>query len=294
MSEVPWFILSVLCAFCLATADALTKRFFPDFSGWQLVTMRFAAPGLLLAPVAYFNPIPPVPVKFWFIIALLVPFEILAMWLYMVAIRDSPLHSTLPYLAFTPVFNVATGYAILGEQINLQGFAGILLVVLGAYFLNFDKQQSIGLKSWMDPFKAIFQERGSRFMLGVALIYSLNSVLGKQAMSFATPVSFGPFYFISIGSILLVFNLFQAPKSLAKICSRWPQLLITGAFMSIMIVLHFVAIAKVEVAYFVSIKRSSLLFGILYGALLFSEKGLIHHLFAGSLMLTGMGIILFA
>lgn len=256
--------------------------------------MRFVLPALLLLPAAYLNPLPPVPPVFWLWIVLLLPFEIFAMWLYMEAIRDSPLHLTLPYLAFTPVFNVVTGYIILGESITSTGFGGIVLVVVGAYFLNFNQDHSGTSRAWTAPFKAIFHERGARFMLGVALIYSFNSVIGKHAMSYATPASFGPFYFVLIGSLLLGFAIICQPGELKKICIQWPHLLIVGAFMAIMIMAHFIAIAQVEVAYFISIKRSSLLFGIIYGALLFGEKRLLHHLLAGFLMLMGMGIILIA
>ena len=38
---------------------------------------------------------------------------------------------TLPYLAFTPVFVTLTGWAILGERVDLQGLGGIALVVAG-------------------------------------------------------------------------------------------------------------------------------------------------------------------
>ena len=60
------------------------------------------------------------------------------MWLYMRAIRESPLSLTLPYLAFTPVFNILTGYIFLGEQVSSAGMAGIVLVVCGAWLLNLD------------------------------------------------------------------------------------------------------------------------------------------------------------
>ena len=75
--------------------------------------------------VAY--PIPSVPPVFWAWIGALVPLEILAMRLYLLAIRDSPLHLTLPYLAFTPVFNVLTGYLVLGESVSSRGLAGLWL-----------------------------------------------------------------------------------------------------------------------------------------------------------------------
>ncbi|MCP4409304.1 MAG: hypothetical protein GY807_16435 [Gammaproteobacteria bacterium] len=53
----------------------------------------------------------------------------------------------------------------------------------------------------------------------------------------------------------------------------------------------FIAIQGVEVAYMISVKRTSLLFGLLYGALLFSEPRLGHNLLAGSLMVSGVALL---
>lgn len=62
-------------------------------------------------------------------------------------------------------------------------------------------------------------------------------------------------------------------------------------FIGFMVVTHFYAIAQIEVAYMISVKRTSLLFGIAYGALLFNEKRLVQHLAAGVLMVAGVFII---
>jgi hypothetical protein len=110
------------------------------------------------------------------------PLELLAMWLYMQAIRESPLSLTLPYLAFTPVFNTLTGYLILGETVSWTGFSGILLVVLGAWLLNLEAAQNGAGLNLLAPFRAITRERGSRLMLMVAAIYSLTSVTSKGAL----------------------------------------------------------------------------------------------------------------
>jgi drug/metabolite transporter (DMT)-like permease len=288
---ISWFPVSILCAFTLATADALTKKFFGDYTGWQLLVIRFVAPGLLLLPFIFVNPLPLVPPSFWLMILLLIPLEFLAMWLYMMAIRDNPLHLTLPYLAFTPVFNILTAYISLGETVSVSGFAGIFLVVAGAFFLNIDQQHPLTLKSVLTPFAAIVKVRGSRLMLSVALIYSVASVLGKMAVQLATPASFGPFYFAVLGTVALGITLLRKSDDVAILMVRWKQALLVGAFMAVMIVTHFIAIAQVEVAYFISLKRTSLLFGILYGALFFKEHHLGRHFIAGLLMVTGVALI---
>jgi uncharacterized membrane protein len=61
---------------------------------------------------------------------------------------------------------------------------------------------------------------------------------------------------------------------------------------AVMVYTHFLALQQVEVAYMIAVKRTSLLFGILYGALLFHETGLRTRLPAGALMLAGVVTIL--
>jgi len=48
---------------------------------------------------------------------------------------------------------------------------------------------------------------------------------------------------------------------------------------------------RVEVAYMIAVKRTSLLFGILYGALFFRERGFSGRILAGGLMLGGVFLI---
>ena len=247
--------------------------------------------GLLLAPLLVLNPLPPVPAAFWAWVTALVPLELLAMWLYVLAIRDSALSHSLPYLAFTPVLTTVSGLLVLGERVSLQGLVGILLVVTGAYLLNIEHARGGGLRAWLAPFPAILRERGSRLMLAVAALYSLTSVMGKGALQYVTPETFGPFYWCILGlSALVVFSVGR-PR-LARVLWRRPGWhLAVGILMGIMVVTHFMALARVEVAYMISVKRTSLLFGIVYGALLFREHGLGRNLLAGTLMCLGVAAI---
>ena len=288
-----WFSLTLISAICLAAADALCKKYFQDCSGWELLLLRFGVPGLLLLPAVIMVPMPPAPSAFWLGMALLVPLELLAMWCYMVAIRDSPLYLTLPYLAFTPVFNILTAYAMLGEQVSPQGFAGILLVVAGAYLLNLERFHLFSLRGWLAPLRAILREPGSRLMLLAASIYSLTAVYSKVVMAYVTPLSFGPFYFVVLGAVVIGCTALRQPASLARVPRRRIlPLLAVGGLMALMVVTHFLAIARVEVAYMIAVKRSSLLFGILFGALLFGERQVLRHFIAGILMVAGVGLIL--
>ena len=185
-----WFYLTLVSAFCIATADALTRKYLQGYSARELVIIRFAMPGLLLLPLLLMQPKPELALEFWYWTAALIPFEVTAMLLYSRAIRDTSLSLTLPYLAFTPVFNTLTGYLLLQERVSLTGFGGILLVVFGAWLLNIEHARGERFDVFA-PFRAIVTEHGSRLMLMTAALYSMTSVLGKGALAYTTPVFFG-------------------------------------------------------------------------------------------------------
>jgi drug/metabolite transporter (DMT)-like permease len=286
-----WFYLALFSAFSLATADALTKRYLSHYPAGELVLVRFGVTAILLLPLLVMQPWPAMPVPFWGWVAALLPFEILAMWLYMKAIRGSPLSLTLPYLAFTPVFNTITGYVLLGETVTLQGFSGIALVVCGAWLLNAEAMNGGPRRDVLAPFRAITSEPGSRLMLSVAALYSLTSVMGKGALQYVPAGFFGPFYFVLLGVVATILFARREVRPW-QVLTRHPWAHFgVGLFMGLMVLTHFFAIQHIEVAYMIAVKRTSLLFGMLYGAWLFSEVGLGKNLAAGLLMVAGVYLI---
>ncbi len=287
-----WLPLSLLCAFSLASADAATKYWLQGYGAREISLIRFSLAGLLLLPLLLTQPLPSLGENFWGWMALLVPVEMIAMLLYMGAIRDYPLALTVPYLAFTPLFVALYGWLVLGEQLNPKGAAGILLVVLGAWALNL-KPAADGWRprAIPNPIRAIAQSPGARRMLLVSLLYAFSAVGSKRAMEGLPPEQFGAIYFSAIGlAALLVFAVHD--PALLRAFTRKPAVnLLVAALMAVMVATHFMAIARVEAAYMIAVKRTSLLFSILYGALLFRDSGAALHLLAGLVMVTGVALI---
>ncbi len=285
-----WFPLTLLCAFSLATADALTKRHLEGWSGRALTVVRFAWTGLWLVPLLLLQPWPDPPLAFWGWVAALVPLEILAMALYMRAIVIAPLAHTLPYLAFTPVFVTVVGEWVLGERIPPLGLLGVGLVTLGAYLLNIEHLRAPGGWALLGPWRAILRERGPRLMLALAVIYAVTSVLGKGAVRLVPPLWFGPFYFVLLGAVVLL--VLRPREGLQAVAAHRPWAgAAVGLAMAVMVVTHFLSVDRVEVAYMIAVKRTSLLFGILYGWWWFGERHLARHLSAGAVMVAGVAIL---
>jgi drug/metabolite transporter (DMT)-like permease len=289
-----WPTLALICAFSLATADAATKAWLREYSAGEISLVRLGITGVVMLPLAG-NPLDwlAYPLAFWGWVAALLPLEMAAMLLYMKSIRDYPLSLTLPYLAFTPLFVVLTGFLFLGERVSAMGALGILLVVAGAWLLNVEHADPKDWRSWTAPLRAILIDPGSRMMLMVALLYSLTATMGKGAMQYMPPEHFGAFYFLLLGVAALVLFVLPAPRILARVWRRPWAVLTVSLLNAVMVYTHFLALQLVEVAYMIAVKRTSLLFGILYGALFFRERGLGPHLVAGSLMVCGVFLILY-
>ncbi len=287
-----WLAISVLCAFCVATADALTKRYLSDYTALELTIVRLAWTAALLAPMLIYTWAGPLPPVFWAYMAVLAPLEILALALYMAAIRDSPLAQTLPYLAFTPVLTLLTGYLFLGEQTSLPGGLGVVVVTLGIYLLNAEHLVQGDRRAWYGPFTAVAHMRGPRYMLGAAAIYSLTSVLGKAAMERVSPLFFGPLYYVILGLTAVIYGISRQAGVVRLLWRRPGRHLLIAVAMAGMVLTHFLAIKLAPtVAYVIAIKRCSILFGIVYGAWWFREHGVARNLAAGALVVAGVVLI---
>ena len=285
-----WLWLTLFSAFGIATADAATKRYFSDADVWQTAIVRFALGGFLVLPWALTRVSIPHDPPFWIWMAVLIPLDIAAVLVYIRAITSAPLSHTLPYLAFTPVFTALWSWLLLGERVSAWGLSGVAVVSVGAYLLNLDA------RDWREdklaPLRFIVNERGPRLMLVAAGIFSVTATLGKGALQYMRGLDFGLLYSVVLAAATLVVAcVMRGPRSFAIVWRRpWPSLLVSVAMTS-MAITHFIAIERVEVAYMISVKRVSLLFGLAYGALLFGETRLLRNLLAGSLMVAGVVVL---
>jgi drug/metabolite transporter (DMT)-like permease len=282
-----WLFLSLVAAASLATTDALTKRFLSPLLPFEMGLFRLFYTLPWLTVIFLIIPWPALDRTFWWAVALSLPLEIAALLAYMKALKSSPLSLSLPFLAFTPLFVLLTGWVILGERVTLTGLGGILLILSGAYGLNLSTVRS-GL---LEPLKSIGKEPGSRLMLLVAFLYAFTSTLGKLAIQHSHPLFFPVIYYGLLCSVLALGFPFM-PRARVAHLFRQPLIgLLIGTLGALSLVSHMLAISQIQVAYMVSVKRTSLLFGVLYGIFWFKEGHLPERLLAALLMMAGVFLI---
>lgn len=211
------------------------------------------------------------------------PLEVIALILYMKALRASPLSLTLPFLGFTPVFLIFTSSVILSEEANVYGYMGIFVIVFGSYLLNISKLK----EGFLSPIKSIFSEKGSVYMLIVALIYSLTTCFSKIGIQYSNPLFFANIYILLIS--INLFFIIPDKSNIFKLFNK--EYFIVGLCFGISILFHFLAIDLVIINYMISIKRSSLVIGIILAAIFLNEKKWLEKIIAVLIIFSGIVLI---
>jgi len=284
-----WVLLSLASAFFLATSDALAKRAVQGENEYLVAWFRllFTLPVLIITLVL--TPWPELDKDFYtaFIIAL--PVELITIVLYVKALKLSPLSLTVPFLALTPVFLVSVSYVLLGEEVSPAGAAGILLIAAGGYILNI---HTLGKGLW-EPFRSIVREKGALLMIGVALLYSITSSMGKMAITHSSSLFFGATYFIALNIAFIPIAVWKGRSVLRDFVERgkFMSLIFPGLFYALMIITHMEAMKLTKVAYMISAKRTSLLISVLYGYYLFQEENIRGRFLGALLMFAGFVLV---
>ncbi|MBI4698055.1 MAG: EamA family transporter [Nitrospirae bacterium] len=276
-----------MAAILLATSDALTKKALVSRDEYFIAWARllFALPVLLTSLT--FIEIPRIDRTFWTAVLCSLPLEVAAIVLYTKALKVSPISLSIPFLALTPIFLMGTSYLILGERVTVTGGFGILLIAIGGYLLNIHKAR----QGFIQPIKAIFREKGSVMMIMVAFLYSITSSLVKMAIGHSSPVFFGGIYFMLVTLLLTPIAFVKHKARLTITKNDLLPLSTIGFTYSLMIIFNMVAISMTNVAYMISIKRTSLVFSILYGHFLFKEEKISERAIGGIIMFAGFILI---
>ena len=282
-----WILLSLLTALSVSAQDTWVKKCFSGMTTYEMAAypLIYSLP-LFVVSIA-FVPVPVFGSDFAWAFAVSLPLNAVGFLLYMKAIKISPLSLTVPYLAFTPVFMLFTGYIFLNEIPGPRGIVGILTICCGGYILNIDPVR------WrlLAPFRAVFHETGSWIMLIVAFVYSFTSVIGKKAILNSSPLFFGVSFFITFNLCLICLMRVTGKIRFATFRKSPVNGFISGIFLYLQTLLHCLAVSLIEAAVMISVKRLSILFSILLGKAVFKERHASIRFSGALLMLAGTLLI---
>jgi drug/metabolite transporter (DMT)-like permease len=255
-------------------------------TGAAILTMA----GVFIFPLYLIQDIPPFTTELTLVILCALPLEILGYYLFLSAINRGPISVTIPLLAFTPVFTIASSALLLGERVSPEGAMGILMVTAGAYVLNLNTARSGILK----PIKALLESPAARRMLMTAMIWSITSALGRKGALMHGAVPFGFTIEMLIAMCFLIIALVRSRLGLSRIepkGAHWLLFPVAALFMAGAQLTHFIALSLAPTPYMISVKRLSLVFGVIVGWLFFREREIRFRLAGTLLMVSGVWFI---
>lgn len=281
-----WLGLTLATAVAFGVRDVSIKLY-DDLTPYDIAALELAWSLPFLAAGLALIPAPRLDAAFWWTIAMAMPVELAAYFLYLHAIKLSPLSLTAPFLAFTPLFIVVTGLIILGEHVTLWGGLGMALIVAGSYLLHFSRED-LGI---MHPWRALMREKGSRLMLLVALLFAFAATIGKRAILLSSPLFFGY-------AFTLIFGITVLPILAGSGKVRWRSLrehsgrgLWLTLLMLVQVSFHCLAISQITAAYMIAAKRSSILVSVFLSWLILKEGNMLSRGLATLLMFGGLLLI---
>jgi uncharacterized membrane protein len=223
------------------------------------------------------------------------------------ALQISPLSFCVPFMALTPVFLLPIGQFFLHEQISAGMIIGVLLVVVGALVIN----RRLVANGWLEPAKAIVRERGSRYMMLVAMLLACTAALDKWFVISGGDAAFGArlsrSFTLAIGKSV-VLSLFFIGLAWWRLRSKsesspvatprrnWTQawrdvprwLVLAGLFEGVVLVLQLLAVQFTAVAVVISIKRSGILLACVLGWFMFKERDITDRVIGSCVMVAGV------
>ena len=207
--------------------------------------------------------------------------------LFFRAIQVSPISLCMPYISFTPVFLILTGYIILGELPAFQKLIGVVLIFIGSIVMH----RQLFASGWWEPVKAVWRERGCLYMLLVGLINSVTNPIDKKLVgmtdAFTQACAFG------VGMVIFFTVLAVARRAdMRKVIRAAPfWAMLAGTLEAVALLFQLSSHYYIDVVITISIKRAGIILTVLLGWLIFKERDIGDKLIAASVMLTGVLII---
>ncbi len=212
--------------------------------------------------------------------------NLMAWYLFFRALQLSPLYLTMPFTAFTPLFLIPVSLVLLGESPTFQGVLGIFFIILGAYGLQ------LRSRHWLEPFRALFREKGTRLMMMVALVWSVSATVEKVAVLNSSPVFYGMVIHVLLATAYLPVILWKHPERFLALKREKGKFTLMGLISAAVVLFQFSALTHLYVSYVIAFKRAGVLVSVLLGYIVFRENHILRNLLFTSLMVGGAALIL--
>ena len=280
--------IAIANALTVSLQDVLVKKLKGE-NTFFVIWLRLAAalPVLALA-VTFLAEWRLPPATFWWIILLVnVPLEIFQFYVGYSAIQRSPLSLMAPLHASTSMFLIPVAYLILDEVPTTAGLMGILSIVVGAFALGWRIGET---RTLAESVRNVFREPGTPLILTGSFLVSISITTTKYVFQYASPLLAAFYLTVAIASTLTPLAFLR--PAVMPVAGRSRLFGGLSVLSGLSLGLHYTGLSLLPAAYYISIKRLSMLFNVAFGRAFFREDH-IRERFSGAMLMV-IGVILIA
>ncbi|MDP3998096.1 MAG: DMT family transporter [bacterium] len=263
-----WIFLGLISAISDASKNVLAKHNTKSFDSlvisWAWVTYSL----IILIPIMFLRGIPSLDRIFWLAFTTRTALDVMAIILYVNALKRTDLSLSLPMLALTPLFLLFTGLAINQEFPKPLGLIGVGAIVLGTYLLNFRKNEK-----FYQPFLAIYQNKGAFMMFLVSIIWGITGSLHKLAILHSDPYFYTAFGALVLAVIFTPLAIWSNKQDFMKALrpESLPKIVPVGILDGLTVLTQMIGQSIALTVFIISLKRTSIIFSSILGWLFFKE-----------------------
>lgn len=305
-----WFLLALLAAFLDATYYALIKHQLKTAEPNILIGLIHLGTCAVILPISILHGLPALDFGFFILLAAILLLDILGTFLYLYALRKGEISLVMPLLSFTPIFLVLVALFVLNEWPSATGAFGIFCIGLGSYVLYSNSGKNPG-QGILDPLRRFWHYQPGIAMLLAALLASFSLVLTKSLIlqsdpfftAFIINLGLGIFFavlgFLGVWGRACVKAFAVAPAPARSPVAAIPAL----PFKAIGVIVLVASLGSLAInnalvlqqtSYVMAIQRTTVFFGVLYGAILFREPDSGYRLPGALLMVLGAAALAMA
>ncbi|MCC6549246.1 MAG: EamA family transporter [Ignavibacteriaceae bacterium] len=281
-----WLFYALLNPVVDASRNVFSKRASKNVDPLLVTWFNNLVPTLLLSPVLFW-------VDFSFRPQFLISITISGLGniataiLYHRAISKGDISEVVPMLSFTPLFLLFSSPFLVNEMPDATGLAGILLITAGSYILNLKDYR----RNFLAPLRSLYRNKGSRYMLIVAVIWSISANFDKRGIQASSvwQYVFCINLFVVTGTTIVL--LAKRKLQFSEIKKEKTNLFLVGILTAVGFVAHTFALSLTLVAYVIALKRTAGLISVLLGHFFLDEPHLKKRITGAFIMFIGVVIL---
>ena len=284
---MPWYLFGFVCTFFIGLHLVTSKKILVFENALEFLTVLASAQFLVLLPIIPYVEIPSMEVF------LLIIFQgillTVGLLLQFTVLRKMPISTVATLGNLMPLFLFSFAFFMLGESLNDDKLTGLVILVFGAYMVDYAPGDILG------PIKKVFSSKLEQFLLISIMLLASVAMLDKMILSEGISALSLLFFSqlclaISTLSCLLIIEKKEGVKKAYTTKGTW--VLLTAMLKNLGNLAYFQAVSLIYVSLVVPIRQLASFISAFIGGTIFKEKNLFRKSIACLIMIAGVILII--